>query len=251
MLSENTSVVTTAPSRARPARRWIMAQRWNDLLFMHWDVEPARLRRLVPSVLPLDLRDGRAWISITPFRLSHLRARGMPPIAGVSSFPELNVRTYVTLGGKPGVYFFSLDAGNALAVAGARLAYRLPYYRAVMSIHRTNDGTFHYLSRRVNGTPASAELVVRYRPTGMPAPAPAGSLDHFLVERYCLYTVDHRMRAWRTNIQHRPWPLQPAEVEIERNTMGEAAGLTLESRPHHSSYAYRLDVTVWWPERAD
>lgn len=228
-----------------------MAQRWNDLLFMHWDVEPGRLRSLVPQVLPLDLRDGRAWISITPFRLSHWRPRGLPPLAGVSSFLELNVRTYVVVDGKPGVYFFSLDAGNALAVAGARLAYRLPYHRAVMSMHRTTDGTFHYLSRRLNGGDRAAELIVRYRPVGVPTPAPAGSLDHFLAERYCLYTVDHRLRVWRTNIHHRPWPLQPAEVAIERNTMGEAAGITLDANPHHSSYAYRLDVSVWWPERAD
>lgn len=228
-----------------------MAQRWNDLLFAHWSVDFEPLRKLVPSVLPLDIHDGHAWVSITPFRLSHLRPRGVPPIPGASDFPELNVRTYVTLDGKPGVYFFSLDAANPLAVAGARLSYNLPYFRASMSVSRLDDGTIHYASRRTHEGAPPAELLARYRPVGTPAPPAApGSLDSFLAERYCLYTVDHRLHVWRAEIHHAPWPLQPADVHLERNTMAQAAGITLDPQPQHCAYAFRLDTVVWWPERA-
>src|SRR5919204_5477516 len=118
-----------------PAGSWIMAQRWSHLLFAHWPVDIDALRAIVPPSLPLDTFDGAAWLSIVPFYLSHLRPRWLPALPWVSAFPELNVRTYVTLGGKPGIYFFSLDAGSPLAVAGARAIYRLPYFRASMTVH--------------------------------------------------------------------------------------------------------------------
>src|ERR687894_2157225 len=147
-----------------PSGPWVMAQRWSDLLFVHRRAEVDALRALVPRELTLDLHDGHAWISVTPFYLSHLRARGIPPLPWVSEFPELNVRTYVTLGGKPGAYFFSLDAGNPLAVYGARALYRLPYFRASMSVRESRDGTLHYRSRRTHRTAAPAEFLARYRP---------------------------------------------------------------------------------------
>ena len=118
-----------------------MAQRWSDLLFIHRPAKLDAIRAIVPPALTIDVYEGTAWVSVTPFYLSHLRARGVPPLPGVSAFPELNVRTYVTYGGKPGVYFFSLDAGNALAVFGARTLYRLPYFRASMSTGEGRDGT--------------------------------------------------------------------------------------------------------------
>ena len=109
-----------------PGRSWVMAQTWTDLLFAHWSVAPATLERAVPTQLPLDTFDGRAWIGITPFAVRNTRLRPTLPVPFVSAFPELNVRTYVTVGGKPGIFFFSLDADSMLAVAAARRAYRLP-----------------------------------------------------------------------------------------------------------------------------
>jgi len=109
-----------------------MAQTWNDLLFAHWPVAPNVLRALVPPELPLDTYDGTAWLAVTPFHMTGIRARGLPPIPGLSRFPELNVRTYVILDGKPGVYFFSLDVTSRMAVWGARTFYRLPYFHAHM-----------------------------------------------------------------------------------------------------------------------
>jgi uncharacterized protein YqjF (DUF2071 family) len=232
-----------------PDGPWVMAQRWSNLLFVHRRVDVDALRALVPRELTVDVRDGEAWVSVTPFYLSHLRPRGIPPLPWVSEFPELNVRTYVTVGGKPGVYFFSLDAGNPLAVYGARALYRLPYFRASMSVREARDGTIHYRSRRTHRTAAPAEFVARYRPAGPVTHSKPGTLDHWLTERYCLYALDTSRRVFRAEIHHHPWPLQPAELEVERDTMAAAAGLTLSSEPPRLSFSRRLDVLVWAPER--
>jgi uncharacterized protein YqjF (DUF2071 family) len=172
----------------------------------------------------------------------------VPSLPWLSEFPELNVRTYVTTDGKPGVYFFSLDAGNVLAVYGARALYRLPYFRASMSVREGRDGTIHYYSRRTHRTAPAAEFVAHYRPAGPLARAKPGTLDHWLTERYCLYAVDTSRRVFRAEIHHHAWPLQPAEVQIERDTMAAAAGLTLPAEPGRLSFARKLDVLVWPPE---
>ena len=226
-----------------------MAQRWSTLLFMHWEVPVQVLEAIVPRPLALDLFERRAWVSIAPFYLSHLHARGLPPIPGTSAFAELNVRTYVTIGGKPGVYFFSLDASNALAVAGARMFYHLPYYRAAMSVRRSTSGQIAYSSRRTHSGAPPATFEGRYRPVGAPSTSAPGTLDHWLAERYCLYAVDFRRHIYRAEIHHRPWPLQPAEVEIAVNRMAEARGIEVAARPDRQSYAEQLDVVVWRPER--
>src|SRR5213080_4382010 len=124
-----------------------MAQTWHDLLFAHWPVETGALRRLIPRDLPLDTFEGRCWVGIAPFHMSHIHARGLPPLPGLSRFPELNVRTYVTFAGRPGVYFFSLDAGNRPAVWAARKFYHLPYFYATMTSQQ-REGVIHYYSRR-------------------------------------------------------------------------------------------------------
>lgn len=229
-----------------PRRPWVMAQRWNDLLFLHWPVDARQIRELVPEPLVIDLRDGAAWGSITPFRLSHLRPRWLPALPFVSRFEEVNVRTYATFGGKPGVFFFSLDASQALAVLGARAAYHLPYYYAEMRVRRVGDGVA-YRSRRYTKA-APAQLVVDYEPTGPVRAAAPGTLDHWLSERYCLYAV-HDRRLYRAEIHHRPWPLQPARADIQRNTMAAAAGITLPDIAPQTAFARRLDVVIWTPER--
>src|SRR5258707_3858953 len=144
-----------------PSGPWIMAQRWHDLLFAHWPIAPEAVRTLVPSQLTLDRFDGQCWVGVVPFRMSGVRARGLPAIPGLSRFPELNVRTYVTHGGKAGVYFFSLDAANLPAVWSARTFYHLPYFQAEMSCNES-DGNIQYRSRRLHG---DAEFRGSYRPT--------------------------------------------------------------------------------------
>lgn len=221
-----------------------MRQEWNRLLFAHWQIDAAKLRPLVPPTLALDVRDGRCWVAVTPFFLSGLRPRGLPPFPGTSSFPELNVRTYVTRDGKPGVYFFSLDAASALAVAGARISYHLPYYRAAMTMKSDGDW-IDYRSKRA-GRPA--ELVVHYRPTGAPFVAAPGSLDHFLIERYALYVV-HRGRVTRGDIHHPPWRLRSAEVLLERNTIPAAHAIEVPGVAPLAHYSDRQDTVLWGPTR--
>jgi uncharacterized protein len=217
---------------------WVMAQTWCDLLFAHWPVPAAALRRVVPPELELDLWEGEGWLGVVPFRMERIRPRRGIAVPILSATPEINVRTYVTVHGKPGVYFFSLDAASALVVWGARRFFGLPYYRARMEARAEGDAV-RYRSRRVAG---SAGFHGWYRPVGEVRHAPAGTLEHWLTERYCLYT-----RTARADILHHPWPLQNAEARIDLNTMAEAAGIELPRRPPLLHFARRLDVQVWAP----
>ncbi len=229
-----------------PAGPWVMAQSWHDLLFAHWPVELAELRPLLPPQLQIDILRGRAWLAVVPFRMTGVRLRGTPAIPGLSAFPELNVRTYVTCDGKPGVWFFSLDAGNFLAVAIARAWFHLPYFRARMSCSERNGG-IEYASHRTHCGAASAALRGHYRPVGpifLPQP---DTLEHFLTERYCLYALDSRGRLIRSEIHHPPWPLQRAEAEFERNTMTEPLDIALTAQPL-LHFVRSQDVVVWPPQ---
>jgi uncharacterized protein YqjF (DUF2071 family) len=227
-----------------PARPWVMGQSWCDLLFAHWPVPVEQVRAHVPNELDLDLRDGEAWISVTPFEVRGTRPRGTLPPPLLSRFPELNVRTYVTVADRPGIWFFSLDAASALAVTAARALYRLPYFRARMRIDGAPEQGFEYHSARDDPRGGPAVLRARYRPLGghrHPAP---GSLEAWLVERYRLYTVDDG-RVYAADIHHRPWTLQDADAEIAANTMTAPLGIELAGDPV-VQYAARQDV-VFWP----
>lgn len=232
-----------------PQQAWVMAQRWSDLLFMHWPVPAESLRALIPAALRLDTYEGSAWVSVTPFYLSHLRARGLPALPWLSEFPELNVRTYVVLDDKPGVFFFSLDAGSMLAVIGARTFYRLPYHTASMRLRRRADGGIDYESRRLAGGTRPAVFKGSYSPAGPVTTSAPGSLEHWLSERYCLYAVGGAQRIYRADIHHLPWPLQRATVDIAENTMAAAAGIELPPAPPIASFARQLDVVIWAEER--
>ncbi len=222
-----------------------MAQTWCDLLFAHWPVPEQALRRLVPEPLAIDTFDGTAWLGVTPFEVSNLRLRGTPPVPVLSRFPELNVRTYTSFEGKPGIWFFSLDAGSAAAVAGARRAYRLPYFRADMAVERTSTA-IHYRSARRR---SDARLDVEYCAGGAPGRPEAGTLEHWLTERYCLYTVDER-RVLRAEIHHPPWPLQPATARFAVNTMAPP-GIELPSGAPLLHFSRRQDVIIWPLREAD
>jgi uncharacterized protein len=224
-----------------------MVQTWRNLLFAHWPLAPDSLRRLIPPGLTLHTFEGQAWLAVTPFVITGLRARGLPPIPGLSAFPELNVRTYVTAEGKPGVFFFSLDAGSALAVRAARALYSLPYFRAQMTAD-VRGGTIAYASRRTHRGAPAAELRGDYRPTGAVAFSTSSSLAAWLTERYCLYAVDRGGDLHRAEIDHPRWPLQPAEAEIRVNTMTTGLGLELPPVAPLLHFSARLDVRIWLPE---
>src|SRR4051795_7227163 len=218
-----------------PDGPWTLAQSWEDLLFTHWRVDAEELRRLIPPGLELQEHDGSAWLGITPFVLTGFRLRGTLPLPRVSTFPELNVRTYVTRDGKPGIWFFSLDAASIVAVEGAKKLYRLPYNHAQMRCERIGDHV-HYESARSGGTFSG-----RYRGTGALFRPEPGSLEEFLTERYCLYTEDGG-RLYRAEIHHPPWDLQHGEAAIDLNTV---APLPLPDEEPHVLFSPRQDVVVW------
>jgi uncharacterized protein len=220
-----------------------MGQTWENLLFAHWRVDADALRRLLPDAVRLQTHDGAAWLGITPFRVSALRLRGTLPLPRVSSFLELNVRTYVTAGGKPGIWFFSLDASSRLAVEAARRTYKLPYFQARIGAEPQGEW-LEYESARVVEREGPHVFSARYRPRGEVFQAAAGSLEDFLAERYCLYTVDGRGRLYRAEIHHSPWPLQPAEATIELNTMAPE-GLALPDEEPLLHFARVQDVVIW------
>jgi uncharacterized protein YqjF (DUF2071 family) len=225
-----------------------MTQRWNDLLFLHYSLDPEVVRAKVPEVLTLDTYRQRAWVTVAPFWINHLRPPGVPSVPWFSNFNEINVRTYVSFGGKPGVYFFSLDASNLSAVWGARVFYRLPYWQASMKVSGKGGMKIEYDSKRQHG-PKPAELKCSYGPASpRSVHARPGSLEHFLTERYCLYTAT-RKRLYRGDIHHLPWDLQDAQVEMQQNTMAQPTGLQLPPKADLSFFVRELKVLFWAPER--
>jgi uncharacterized protein YqjF (DUF2071 family) len=252
-----------------PDRKWIMFQRWNDLLFAHWALEPGQVRPLVPSELELDLFDGRAWVGIIPFWMSNVHLHGLPALPGSGTFPEMNLRTYVRLPleargqskehpapgisvrdeiSKPGVYFFSLDAASLQAVLAARLSFGLPYFWSKMSLKRLAQDEIEYSSIR-RQRPRPAEVKVNYAPDG-PLNAGKSELETFLTERYCLYVV-RRGQVHRAQIHHLPWPLQPAEAEFHENTLAATHGFELSEPPQTLHFAKSLDVLIFAPEKVE
>lgn len=230
-----------------PAAPWVMTQSWYHLLFAHWPVPAEQLRPLLPPGLELDTFEGQAWVGVVPFGIRPLRLRFLPEWPLVTAFLELNVRTYVIADGKPGVWFFSLDASDKFAVAAARFAYGLPYFNATMNLS-VDAGNVVYNSQRTDSRIGPGEFSSRYRPIDDVYTAAPGSLDAWLTERYCLYTLFNK-NLFRANIHHVPWPLQRAAGLIQRNTVTQAHGITLPDTEPLLHYTERLDVLVWALER--
>ncbi len=237
-----------------PARAWTMTQSWNDLLFAHWPIAPETMAALLPAGLEVDTFDGYAWAGVVPFWMDRIRHR-IPGSADrrlaipmVETFPELNLRTYVRsrLTGRAGVFFFSLDAASLLAVIGARTIFHLPYFYADMVRETAADGTVRYKSRRLF-TRDEVSFQATYRGLGRPieaTPSQPGSIEHFLTERYCLFTT-FRDRLLVGNIHHKPWPLEPAEAEIRTNRLAAPHGLVLPARPPLLHFSRALEVYIW------
>jgi uncharacterized protein YqjF (DUF2071 family) len=227
-----------------------MRQNWHHLLFLHWAVSPERLRPLVPPELELDLFDGRAYVGLIPFTMTGVRPVWAPAVPGLSSFHETNVRTYIHCAGRdPGVWFFSLDAANPVAVALARAFFHLPYYHARMRLEHM-AGAIAYTSRRLRPRSSPATCAITAVPLGSAAPAQAGTLEHFLVERYFLYAT-HRGRLHRGQVHHTPYPLQAAEVTALDETMLAAAGIARPDETPLGHFARRVQVEVFPLQRLD
>ncbi|MDB5054330.1 MAG: hypothetical protein JWM44_2380 [Bacilli bacterium] len=226
-----------------PTSPWVMTQTWNHLLFAHWPVPVSLIRELIPINLTIDTFNGYAWIGIVPFEMSLIRMRWLPPIPFTTHFPEINVRTYVIAENKPGVYFFSLDATNSLAVAAARAFFSLPYYKAQMQVTTDKEKVF-YKSKRTHKNITQAQFTADYRPVSDIFHAHKATLDYWLTERYCLYTHKNS-DLYRGDIHHLPWPLQKAESEISLNTMFPLLHSTITETKPLLHYAHQLKVLIW------
>jgi uncharacterized protein len=230
-----------------PAGRFLMTMSWHDLLFAHWRVPVSALRALVPAGLELELWQGEAWIGVVPFHMTQVGPPVLHHLPWLSEFSELNVRTYVRCSGKSGVFFFSLDAACWPAVLGARVGFRLPYFWAHIDC-RNEGSAVQYTSERVLGP--AARFVASYQPCGAVALARPGSFEHWLTERYCLYTTGSAGHVLRGDIQHAPWPLQAAQADIRCNGMLAWLGLQPLDAAPVLHFARRLDVLAWPLERA-
>jgi hypothetical protein len=227
-----------------PDKPWAMRQVWSDLLFAHWPTNPAGLAALLPRGLTLDTWEGEAWVAVAPFRMPYLSIRRLPDVPPFMRLLETNVRTYVTAGGKPGVYFFSLDADNPVTVEVARRWYSLPYLNARFDCDFSADAIRYHVTR-VDQRAAPGAFDATYRPTSALRPPTPGSLEDWLTARYALYTCTRRGRLMRGDITHAPWNLAPAEAEIRLNTLAQSHGVTLADTAPLLHYAERLDVLAW------
>ena len=218
--------------------------RWRELLFAHWVVDASVVRPLIPAALQLDLFEGRCYVGAVPFLMENVTPRHVPPLPGLHAFPELNLRTYVTAGGKPGVWFFSLDAGQKLAVRTARRFFHLPYFDARFDINMPGE-TVAYKCVRTHKGAAVAQFSATYRAAGPVYEADAGTLDAWLTDRYCLYSADRAGNTYRGEIDHPAWALQKAEATIHINTLGDWLGIGLPQQPATLHFAKSLDVKAW------
>jgi uncharacterized protein YqjF (DUF2071 family) len=235
-----------------PPGHWILSQRWNDLLFAHWPMPVAAIASLLPKGLEVDCFNGTAWLGVVPFWMDRVQVRGLPPIPGVRRFPELNLRTYVrdTHTGTPGVYFFSLDAANLMAVMVARSVFHLPYHWAQMKIEARGEREFSFFSHRLLSS-KPVRFSAKYRglgPSHRLARSIRGTIEYFLTERYCLFTRDPLGRILRGNIHHIPWPLEDAEAEFDQNDLASSIGLRLPDTEPLLHYSRRMAVYVWSAE---
>ncbi|MEX1031286.1 MAG: DUF2071 domain-containing protein [Paenibacillaceae bacterium] len=228
-----------------PDKPWIMTQTWNELLFAHWPVSPELLKPFLPANLELDTYNNQAWIGVVPFTMTNIRLRGLPQIPFTSAFHELNVRTYVKFGNKSGVYFFSLDAANRLAVEVARTLFHLPYRYAHMNLEVSAGQSIHYENERHDRRANPAQFLADYRPVSSPYYAEKGTLAQWLTERYCLYTTDSSGHLLRGDIHHEPWLIQDAEAEITINTMITSVGISQPAEQPLLHYSSRLNVLIW------
>ena len=224
--------------------------RWEDVLFAHWPVDPAVVAPTLPDALSVDTRDGRAWLGVVAFVMREIGPRGLP--IGLS-FPELNLRTYVVHeDGRPGIYFYNLDADDRLGVPVARSLFGLPYYRAEMSVERGDDDAIRFRSSRVHEGVPPAGFDATYAPRGdLFTPDPDG-LAAFLTERYRFYAVGgdgllprvepSGETVYAGDVAHDPWTLRDADVELRRNDLFEAAGFDHPEGDPVCHYGAGLDV---------
>jgi len=245
-----------------PYGPWALSYNWNDALFVHYALPPEVVRPLLPAPLSLDVFGGSAWVSAVALRVNRLRWNGTPAIPFVSSFPLLALRTYVTLGDRPGIYCFSFDVASLSAIWFARLFLHLPYWHARMRMvgsaptrgegpQGAGEEEYEFSSRRLRGPRAGQQMPgfrAVYSALGEPFTPRSGTLERFLLDRYCYYS-SHRGRIYRCHSHHLPCSVQGARALVENRGIAEAAGLALPERPTAAHYGQSLRLLIWAAER--
>jgi uncharacterized protein YqjF (DUF2071 family) len=212
---------------------------WRDVLFAHWPATDA-LERLIPRGLTLDRFEGTPWLSVVPFRMTAVHARFAPVLPGFGAVSEINLRTYVSANGRPGVLFFSLDADEPLVVRSARLTTGLPYFDARIVTNEDERGINYRSERTQRGLPGG-RFAARYRPTGDAFPAKPGTIEAFLHERYTFYN-ERRGKIHAADVRHDVWSLHRAEIDVEENSLGALAAQDLPGAPALCFFARELRV---------
>jgi len=217
---------------------------WSNLLFVHWRVPPELLRPLIPEELTIDTFDGSAWLGLVPFEMTDTSFRRVPPLPGLARFYECNLRTYVRHGDHAGVWFFSLDAARLLPVLGGRWLWSLNYVHARFRVSREGERTSYNLKRRRGWGrwPGSSTNIVWTRGDALPQPEP-GSLEHFLTERYMLFTK-RRGRLMHGRVAHDPWSIRAAELISLDDSLVQAAGIDLGDRAQTPDHIMMADSIV-------
>lgn len=234
--------------RQRPSRKPVGHQRWSDLLFLHWVVPRESLQDTLPPGLHVDTFEGRAFVGVVPFFMKRIRPRLLPPLPGVSWFLELNVRTYVFDDrGRPGVWFYSLDCNQPLAVSVAQRFFSLPYHHAVMRAERA-DSVITYECRRER-TWETSKFV--WSPGGSSAEAIPGSLEFFLIERYLLFTVNTHRQLCTGRVHHAPYRVHQPVLKQWSAIPAAQSGFDVKGEAVSILGAEPVDVEIFALERAD
>lgn len=228
-----------------PPAVWVLSQSWRHVLFAHWPVDTARLRRLVPPPLELDLFENQGWVGLAALIVSDSRAFSLVPLPVPGAFAEVNVRTYVRDRGRPGVYFLTLQAASAAAVALGRGAYSLPYCLSEGAA-KASRGRVEFSSRR-RLPRREAAFAARYWPLGRPRSLSRGTLARWLIERRHLFTVDSTGRVLGCEVEHKPWLVAKAHAEISANTVPAACAVRLPAIAPMAHYAERQEVRISQP----
>ena len=225
----------------RPNIPLVGYQKWRDLLFIHWQIDISLLRDLVPNQLELDLWSGQALVGVVPFHMEEVRPKWAPTWTAFN-FYELNLRTYVTYQGEPGVYFFSLDAASWIAVCAARLGWSLPYYPARFEVGHSVDRCVYKMKRTI---PHPVYCEIEYQLGNKLGPSLPDSIEHFLLERYLLFTM-HKGLVYRGQVHHTPYPAQEATIIHYHSNLLEQANLSpLQDSPLYVHYAKGVDVDIF------
>ncbi|MGG1677746.1 YqjF family protein [Neobacillus sp. NRS-1170] len=227
-----------------PSKYWIMRQTWKNLLFLHWPISLEKLRPYVPSSLQIDTYNGSAWLGVILFVIEGIYPRGISSVSVTPKFPEINVRTYVQCDGKPGIYFLSIDVQNWASLNIAKRWYRLPYYSSEISFQKEGQ-SFQCQSVRKGNANTIISFKGKYFPVSEVYFPKEGTLDHWLTERYCLYSSTNGVNIYCGEIHHQPWPLQKAEIEIVNNTLFTPFHFDLSEVKPTAYFSEGVDSLIW------